>query len=59
MKISKILKHGNIRFSVNNPNGLDGERERKSFKTREAAEAYVKERTANIGPGMLNVSFRP
>ncbi len=50
MKISKILHHGKIRYRVNDPHGTDGKRLRKFFETREAADAYVKERTADPLP---------
>lgn len=47
MKITKTKHHGKIRFRVNDPHGPDGKRIRKFFETREAAEAYTKERTAD------------
>lgn len=47
MKITKAQNHGQIRFRVNEPQGPDGKRLRKFFDTREAAESYVKERTAD------------
>jgi len=46
VKISKVIKHGQTRWRVNDPNGPDGKRQRKFFETKEAAETYVKERTA-------------
>ena len=45
MKITKVLKHGNPRWRVNDPNGPDGKRQRKFFDSREAAETFIKERT--------------
>lgn len=47
MKITKITHHGQTRFRVNDPHGPDGKRQRKFFDTREAAEDYVKTRTAD------------
>ena len=47
MKIAKVIHHGQTRYRVNDPNGPDGKRQRKSFDTREAAEAYVKDRSAD------------
>ena len=46
MKITKSKNHGKICWLVNDPNGPDGKRQRKFFDTREAADAYAKERTA-------------
>lgn len=46
MKISKVLHNGKTRFRVNEAQGPDGKRQRKFFETREAAEQYVKQRTA-------------
>jgi hypothetical protein len=46
MKITKAVNHGRVRWRVNDPNGQDGRRQRMFFETKEAAEAYVKERTA-------------
>jgi hypothetical protein len=47
MKITKVINHGQTRYRVNDPTGEDGKRLRKFFETREAAETYVKERTAD------------
>ena len=47
MKITKVKHHYQIRYRVNEPNGPDGKRQRKFFDSREAAERYVKERTAD------------
>jgi len=47
MKITKVNKNGELRWRVNDPNGPNGKRQRKFFETKEAAEAYVKERSAN------------
>jgi len=44
MKITKVINHGQTRYRVNDPTGEGGKRARKFFETREAAEAYVKER---------------
>ena len=46
MKISKINHNGNVRYRVNEAQGQDGKRQRKFFETREAADEYVKQRTA-------------
>ena len=46
MKISKIIHNGNTRYRVNEAQGTDGKRQRKFFETREAADEYVKQRTA-------------
>jgi integrase len=48
MKISKTKHCGNIRYRVNEEQGPDGKRQRKFFETREAAEQYVKQRTADV-----------
>ncbi len=47
MKISKVNHNGNVRYRVNEAQGGDGKRQRKFFETREAAELYVKQRTAD------------
>jgi hypothetical protein len=47
MRITKVKHHRQIRYRVNDPNGPDGKRVRKFFDTREAAENYIKERTAD------------
>src|SRR5262245_59334825 len=47
MKIAKVIHHGQTRYRVNDPSGPDGKRQRKFFETREAAEAYVKDRSAD------------
>ena len=47
MKIAKVIHHGQTRYRVNDPSGPDGKRQRKFFDTREAAEAYVKDRSAD------------
>lgn len=46
MKISKVTHNGNVRYRVNEALGPGGKRQRKFFETREAAEEYVKQRTA-------------
>ena len=47
MKISKVIHNGNTRYRVNEAQGPDGKRLRKFFDSKEAAEQYVKERTAD------------
>ena len=47
MKIAKVIHHGQTRYRVNDPSGPDGKRQRKFFDTREAAEAFVKDRSAD------------
>ena len=47
MKISKIIHNGNTRYRVNEAQGPDGKRLRKFFESREAAEQYVKQRSAD------------
>jgi hypothetical protein len=47
MKIAKVIHHGQTRYRVNDPSGPDGKRQRKFFDTREAAEAYAKDRSAD------------
>jgi integrase len=47
MKITKAQNHGQIRFRVNEPQGPNGKRLRKFLDSREDAESYVKERTAD------------
>ena len=47
MKISKVIHHGKTRYRVNEALGPDGKRLRKFFESKEAAEQYVKERTAD------------
>src|SRR5688572_21472677 len=47
MKISKVVHNGNTRYRVNEAQGPDGKRLRKFFGTREEAELYVKQRTAD------------
>jgi integrase len=47
MKITKVLKHGFVRWRVNDASGTDGKRHRKFFETKEAAEQFVKDRTAD------------
>jgi integrase len=48
MKVSRVIKHGNVRYSVNEAQGTGGMRQRKFFETREAAEQYVRQRTEEI-----------
>jgi integrase len=47
MKISKVIKNGEARWRVNDPNGPNGKRQRKFFETKDAAEAYAKERSTD------------
>ncbi len=47
MKITKLKHHGQIRWRVNDPHGPDGKRQRKFFDSREAADLFAKERTAD------------
>jgi len=47
MKIAKVIHHGLVRYRVNEAQGADGKRLRKFFQTKEAGEAYIKERTAD------------
>ena len=47
LKISKVKHNENVRYRVNEAQGQDGKRQRKFFETREAAEQYVKQRTAD------------
>ena len=47
MKITKITHHDQTRYRVNVPQGEDGKRQRKFFATREEAEKFAKERTAD------------
>ena len=59
MKIAKVKHHGQTRYLVNNPHGPEGKRQRKFFDTREGAEAFVKERTADtkaFGVHMTTIS---
>jgi hypothetical protein len=46
-EVTKVLKHGQVRWRVNDASGTDGKRQRKFFETKEAAEQFVKDRTAN------------
>jgi integrase len=46
MKITKAINHGKTRWRVNEATGSDGKRLRKFFETKEAAETYVRERSA-------------
>lgn len=47
MKIAKVIHQGQTRCRVNDPSGPAGKRQRKFFETREAAEAYVKDRSTD------------
>ncbi len=47
MKITKVIHNGNTRYRVNQAQGQNGKRQRKFFETKEAAEQYVKDRTAD------------
>jgi integrase len=59
MKIAKVQHHGQTRYRVNDPHGPDGKRQRKFFDTREAAENYIKERTADTKAFGVHVSAIP
>lgn len=60
MKISKVNHNGNLRYRVNEAQGTDGKRQRKFFDTREAAEQYVKQRTAETRAfGFTSLRFPP
>ncbi|MBM3846078.1 MAG: hypothetical protein FJ405_07330 [Verrucomicrobia bacterium] len=48
MKITKVKHRGQVRYRVNDPHGPDGKRQRKFFDSRDAAENYVEERTADV-----------
>ncbi len=43
MKITKVIKQGEIRWRVNDPNGPEGKRQRKFFATWEEAEHFTKD----------------
>jgi integrase len=59
MKISKVIHCGNTRYRVNEAQGPDGKRQRKFFETREAAEEYVKERTADTRAFGIHITTIP
>jgi integrase len=59
MKITKVNHHGQVRYRVNDPHGPDGKRQRKFFETREAADNYVKERTADAKAFGIHVTTIP
>ena len=59
MTITKVKHHERTRYRVNDPHGPEGKRQRKFFDTREGAEAFVKERTADtkaFGVHMTTIS---
>jgi len=47
VKIKKVVNHGIVRWRVNDPRGNDGKRERKFFETKEDAERYARQKTAD------------
>jgi hypothetical protein len=47
MKIKKTVHHGKIRWRVNDPHGTGGKRQRKFFATKEAAERFARQKTAD------------
>jgi len=47
MKIKKTVHHGKIRWRVNDPHGTGGKRQRKFFETKEAAERFARQKTAD------------
>jgi len=47
MKITKTVHHGKIRWRVNDPHGTGGKRQRKFFETKEAAERFTRQKTAD------------
>jgi integrase len=46
VKIKKVIHIGNVRYRVNEAQGIGGKRQRKFFESREDAEQYAKQRTA-------------
>jgi site-specific recombinase XerD len=59
MKITKTVHNGNVRYRVNEAQGQDGKRQRKFFDSREAAEQYVKERTADTRAFGIHIGTIP
>jgi len=47
MKIKKVVNHGIVRWRVNDPHGTGGKRQRKFFETKEAAERFTRQKTAD------------
>jgi site-specific recombinase XerD len=47
MKIKKIVNHGVVRWRVNDPHGTNGKRQRRFFETKEAAERFARQKTAD------------
>jgi hypothetical protein len=47
MKITKTVHHGKIRWRVNDLHGTGGKRQRKFFETKEAAERFARQKTAD------------
>ena len=59
MKIRKVIHNGNTRYRVNEAQGTDGKRQRKFFESREAAEQYVKARTADTRAFGIHITTIP
>ena len=47
MKITKVEYHGTVRWRVNDPQGTNGKRQRKFFESREAADRFARQQTAD------------
>ena len=47
MKIKKVINHGIVRWRVNDPHGTGGKRQRKFFETKEAAERFARQQSAD------------
>ena len=47
MKITKFEYHGTVRWRVNDPQGTNGKRQRKFFESREDADRFARQQTAD------------
>jgi hypothetical protein len=47
MKVTKIEHHGKTRWRVNDPQGTNGKRQRKFFESREVADRFARQQTAD------------
>ncbi len=59
MKITKVTHNGNTRYRVNEAQGIGGKRQRKFFETKDSADAYVKERTADTKAYGVHIATIP
>lgn len=60
MKIKEVIKNGRAMFRVNDPHGPGRKRQRRFFRTRQEADAYIRRRRATVREfGIHFATFTP